>query len=170
MLKVALSSALILAGAVVPLGFSGCHATGARPTASNLTAPALSNATPKEIRVDQNCRILPGRMADPTICRLESVLTSSHPEEMIREGVTRRSEVYIAEQEYLLQNVTGEPVIFVVEQLVPKGWKIDSDPQPTEVQGTKAVFRVGADPGQMVRLHVGLRHAIPVSDTGAATD
>lgn len=170
MLKVALSSALILAGAVLALGFSGCHAAGAGPTASNLTAPALSNATLKEIRVDQNCRILPDRTTDPTVCRLESVHTSSHPEEMTREGVTRRTEVYIAEQEYLLQNATGEPVIFVVEQLVPKGWNIDSDPQPTEVQGTKALFRVGADPGQIVRLHVGLRHAIPVSDTGAATD
>jgi hypothetical protein len=168
MFKIALSSALILMGCAVMLGPIGCHTAGARPNSSNSTAPALSDATPKEIHVDQNCHILPDKKTNPVICHLESVLTSSHPEETIHEGVAGHSMVNIAEQEYLLQNVTGEPVIFVVEHHVPKGWSVDSDPQPTEIHGTKAVFRVGADPGQIVRLHVGLRHAIPVSDVASA--
>lgn len=149
------------------LGFLGCHATSARLAASNSSAPALSNATPKEIHVDQNCHILPDQTTDPAICHLESVHTSSHPEETVRDGVTRRSMVEIAEQEYLLQDVTGERVIFVVEQSVPKGWSVDSDPQPTEMHGRKAVFRVSVDPGQIVRLHVGLRHTVSVSDAAS---
>lgn len=53
---------------------------------------------------------------------------------------------------YLLQNVTAEPVIFVVEQLVSEGWQVDSDPQPTEMVGATALFRVHAQPGETVRL------------------
>lgn len=173
MFRTAASSALILTSGVAALGLIGCHATGARPGAANSTAPILSSATPKEVRVDQNCHILPDRKTDPAICHLESVFTSSHPEETTSEGVARRSIVKIAEQEYLLQNVTRELVIFVVEQHVPRGWRVDSDPQPIAMQGNKAVFRVSADPGQIVRLHVGLRHAIPAGDaasTGSASN
>jgi hypothetical protein len=34
---------------------------------------------------------------------------------------------------------------------------VDSDPQPAEMEGSTAVFRVYAEPGEIVRLHVGVR-------------
>ena len=99
---------------------------------------------------------------DPVICRLEFVHTSNHLEETVKDGVTRSSVVTISEQEYLLQNVTAQPVIFVVEQQVAEGWQVDSDPQPAGMIGSTALFRVNAEPGQIVRLHVGERHAHPI--------
>jgi hypothetical protein len=100
---------------------------------------------------------------DPVICHLEYVHTSKHLEDTVKDGMTRNSVVTISEQEYLLQNVTAEPVIFVVEQHVAEGWQVDSDPQPTEMVGSTALFRVNAEPGQIVRLHVGERRADPVT-------
>jgi hypothetical protein len=50
-----------------------------------------------------------------------------------------------------------KPVVFVVLEEVPKGWRVDSDPQPTEMQGDIAIFHVDAEPGKIVRLHVGVR-------------
>ena len=167
MCKVNISSCLFLAGAVVFLGIAGCHRTGSQQMTSNSVASTVPGAALKEIHVDQKCQILEGHggslRMDPVICHLESVHFSSHVEETVKDGVTRSSLVTISEQEYLLQNVTVEPVIFVVEQLVPKGWEVNSDPQPTEIIGSTALFRVNAEPGQIVRLHVGERHANPVT-------
>jgi hypothetical protein len=56
--------------------------------------------------------------------------------------------------------VTAGPITFVVEQPLRKDWLVDSDPLPQEVVGSTAMFRVGADPGQIVRLHVGVRHSV----------
>jgi hypothetical protein len=126
-----------------------------------LLAPADSNARSKKAKFEQ----------DPAICHLESVLTSAHMEESIQENELHRSRVTINEQEYVLQNISDEPVVFVVEQNVPNGWQVDSDPQPGELIPASvgdrkldkvAVFRVHADPGQAVRLHVGERHAKPL--------
>jgi hypothetical protein len=102
---------------------------------------------------------------DHAICHLESVLTSHHVEETLRDGVRQRNNVRVAEQEYLLQNVTSEPVTFVVEHALPEDWKVDSDPQPIKVADGKAFFRTNAEPGQIVRLHVGEHHADPIADT-----
>jgi hypothetical protein len=125
--------------------------------------------------VDQSCRILPDSdpavlgdhndpFRDPVVCHLESVLASRHIEERISSG--DRSLVRIREHEFILQNVTDSPAVFVVRQAVPEGWSVDSDPQPTTVDGGTAVFRVDAEPGQIVRLHVGLRNAIPLENEG----
>jgi hypothetical protein len=123
-----------------------------------------------EIHVDNGCRILPqqttgvGRKAKPkprkdsVICHLEGVLSSQHVERTIVAGVAHNSIVSVEEQEYVLQNVTTEPVVFVVEYGVPKGWRIDSDPQPGEMFGSLGIFRVNALAAQIVRLHVGMRH------------
>jgi hypothetical protein len=130
---------------------------------------------PVSIVVDQGCRILPDSdpavlgdhnyaFRDPAICHLESVLASRHVEERISSG--DRSLVRIREHEFILQNVTDSPAVFVVRQAVPEGWSVDSDPQPTTVDGETAVFRVNAEPGQIVRLHVGLRNAIPLENNG----
>lgn len=167
MCKANISSCLFLAAAVVFLGVAGCHRTGSQQMASNSVAPTVPSAALKEIHVDEKCQILEGHGAslrmDPVICHLEYVHTSKHVEETISNGMTGSSVVTISEQEYLLQNVTAEPVIFVVEQAVAEGWQVDSDPQPTEMVGSTALFRINAEPGQIVRLHVGERHAHPVT-------
>ena len=122
----------------------------------------------REIRVDERCRILLEEPSgydekaegstDDAVCHLESRHTSNHVERSIVEGVSTRSSVTIEEQEYVLQDVTDEPVAFVVEQAVKPDWTVDSDPQPTKTFGNIAEFRVLAEPDQIVRLHVGLRH------------
>lgn len=131
----------------------------------------------KEIHVDRSCKILQDESDalsdytyldlrnDHAICHLESVLTSRHIEEALGDGVRQRNTVTVAEQEYLLQNVTSEPVTFVVEHALSEDWKVDSDPQPVKVVDNTAFFRVNAQPGQIVRLHVGAHHAEPLADT-----
>jgi len=139
---------------------------------------AQTGQAPQEriaIVVDQSCRILPDSdpavlgdhndaFRDPVVCHLESVLASRHVEERISSG--DRSLVRIREHEFILQNVTDSPAVFVVRQAVPEGWSVDSDPQPTATEDSTAVFRVFAEPGQIVRLHVGLRNAIPMDNEG----
>jgi hypothetical protein len=102
---------------------------------------------------------------DHAICHLESVHTSHHTEEALRDGAMLRNQVTVVEQEYLLQNITSEPVTFVVEHVLPDGYTVDSDPQPVRVVDDKAFFRVHAEPGQIVRMHVGEHHADPIADT-----
>jgi hypothetical protein len=138
--------------------------------------PAANTDTPRpQIVVDRTCRILPDSdarvlgddghgMRDPIICHLESIFQSQHVEEKIADGEHQYSRVRIAEQEYVLQDVIEAPVVFLVRHPVPEGWTVDSDPQPVSVDAGVAVFRVFADPGQTVRLHVGLRHATPIDD------
>jgi hypothetical protein len=72
-------------------------------------------------------------------------------------GVPKQTYVSVIEREYLLQNTTDKPVAFIVDQPIPKGWHVDSDPQPINIQNSTATFRVFAEPGQIVRLHVGQR-------------
>jgi hypothetical protein len=156
-----------------------CQATSAQkpprpPYVRDGTAVAAPDQSPvhPEIHVDQLCRILPNPnqplaangkkphpKADYIVCHLESVNSSSHVEEMLVSGTRQRTSVSIHEQEYVLQNILPEPATFVIENPVPKDWQVDSDPQPTEMAGSVAIFRVEAQPGQIVRLHVGLRHA-----------
>ncbi|QHN04532.1 hypothetical protein FTO74_15050 [Granulicella sp. WH15] len=134
--------------------------------------PAATPATPdqSEIHIDGRCRILsqdrtaaaqpysrPHYRWDSGICHFESENASSHWEENIENGVVKRTYVTIREHEYLLHNPAPTPVTFVVDQAVPRGWKIDSDPQPDEFTNSVATFRVQAQPGQTVRLHVGER-------------
>lgn len=137
----------------------------ATPASAPSTAPP---AAPPEIHVNQRCRQLtpatvrvaakPGHgFPAQMFCRLESVNTTQHPEKTIVNGKPHRILVTVAEQDYLLQNITGAPVVFVVEHYVPKGWQVDSDPQPETLVGSRAIFHVNAQPGQTVRLHVGLR-------------
>jgi hypothetical protein len=170
MSKTRLSAAAWL-GIGIALGFG-------HPLAfSQSSAPAQPPAPLKEIHVDRSCRILQDESDalsdltetdlrnDHAICHLESVHTSHHVEEALRDGVMLRNKVTVAEQEYLLQNVTSEPVTFVVEHVLPDDWKVDSDPQPVKLIDNKASFRVNAEPGQIVRLHVGEHHADPIADT-----
>jgi hypothetical protein len=131
---------------------------------------SASPDAPKRIYIDQDCRILPGPtqilpnkkdkpFSDSTICHLESIHNSQHMEERIVGNQLYRSRVHIAEQEFVLQNITGGNAEFVVQVQVPQDWVVDSDPQPASTKGNIAVFPVYADPSAIVRLHVGLRNA-----------
>ena len=144
---------------------------------SQSSAPAQPSFPLKEIHIDRKCKILQNESdalsdlteaeleKDHAICHLESVLTSHHVEEALRDGVKLRNNVTGQEQEYLLQNVTSEPVTFVVEHVLPVDWQVGSDPQPVKILDNGAFFRVIAEPGQIVRMHVGEHHADPIDDT-----
>jgi hypothetical protein len=136
----------------------------------------------REIHVNQDCVILqdqiygvpgvsvPGGTAvaggetNPAWCHLESQLTSNHVKGTVVNGAVERSVVVVKEQQYLLQDLFEQPVVFVVEHAVPDGWKIDSDPAPTAVANKVALFRVMVQPGQVVKLHVGEEHEIPLAE------
>ena len=122
------------------------------------------------IVVDKSCRIQPesdplvlGDRIDPfrddAICHLESVLSSHHVEEKITDSGRSRFFVRVAEQEYVVQNPTDRPTVFIIRHHVPENWSLDSDPQPTSMDGSTALFRVNAEPGQRVRLHVGMHRS-----------
>ena len=160
--------ALVLGCALAPLAAQQPR-DSARPAYDGSDSP---NA-PRRIYVDQDCRILPsanpilpGKRAKPfndsNICHLESITQSSHIEEKIAGNELYRSRVHIAEQEFVLQNITDAQAEFIVEVPVDSDWVIDSDPQPVSTEGDIAVFPVYADPGQIVRLHVGMRHTQPL--------
>jgi hypothetical protein len=160
--------ALLLVGATACLG-----AAAQKPAASHRQNYFGSN----EIRVDQDCHILPdpanlppGKKARPytdsNICHLESVNSSEHVEQKAVGNRLLRSLVDVQEHEFVLWNPENEPVIFVVEQLVPKKWTVDSDPQPKQIIGQVAFFPVHVQPGEVIRLHVGIRHT---SAMGAKT-
>ncbi|NYF81134.1 hypothetical protein [Granulicella arctica] len=137
--------------------------------------PATPNPTPTlvegEVQIDHSCRVLtparpnahdqrPHFRYNSIVCHIESDHTSDHWEQTpstTPNGRPVRKIIVVSEREYLLQNVSATPVTFVVTQTLRKGWRIDSDPQPAEVTPTSAVFRVQAQPGQIVRLHVGAR-------------
>jgi hypothetical protein len=140
----------------------------APPSTMEMTIASVPlTASDGAIYVDQRCALLPDPAApatdknkvrwDPAICHLETINHSSHREEAAVGAEMLRHNVEVKEQEYVLQNVTMKRLAFVVKQAVPSGWRVDSDPQPAEMEGSTAVFRVYAEPGEIVRLHVGVR-------------
>jgi len=178
MLKTISFPTFLLLGTVAFPGIAASQAASAQQAAAQPDAPVVHRAPYskfKEVYVDQGCRLLPDPAhrvpgnkkprlhSDPVICHLESVLSSNHREETLAGNELRRSDISITEQTYVLQNITTEPAIFVVEEFVPHGWVVDSYPPPAEIVGPTALFRVHAQPGEIVRLHVGLRHTRPLS-------
>jgi hypothetical protein len=160
--------AVLLLVALVPTSTLSARQQSASYS-SGAGAPASSPEI-NEIHIDQFCRVLtPGRpsSAHPNpvaryrynsiVCHLEGSNASSHWEQTTQNGASKRIHVIVHEHEFILQNVTSEPVTFVVEQPLLKGWSIDSDPQPDAMLGSTAIFRVIAQPSQIVRLHVGER-------------
>jgi hypothetical protein len=100
---------------------------------------------------------------DEAICHLESVLSSRHIEMKITDGERSRFLVRVAEQEYVVQNPTDKPALFIVRHTVPQNWAVDSDPRPSSMDGPTAVFRLNAEPGQRVRLHVGMHRTYDIN-------
>jgi hypothetical protein len=134
-------------------GVVGISVPGAQP------APVGQGSTDGQAGVE----VALAGQRDPSVCHLESQFTSNHVKGAVVNGAVQRSVVVVKEQEYLLQNELQTPVMFVVEQMVPDGWKIDSVPAPDRVEGKVALFRAAAQPGQIVRLHVGEAHEIPLA-------
>lgn len=145
--------------------------------AALLGAPAgqtQEQALRLQIVVDRSCLIQPesdpsvvgdhnDAFRDDDICHLESVLPSHHTEEKIIDGERSRYYVGVAEQEYVLQNATEKAAVFIVRHNVPENWIVDSEPKPSSMDGSAAVFQVNAEPGQRVRLHVGMRRSVSLS-------
>lgn len=134
--------------------------------------PAQQSAAPNEFRVDAACRIYETAPSpkgpvehiykDRGICAVDPMHSSSRTETEITTAGHRRTNVRIQEHTFALHNPTREPAVFVLEQGVPKGWQIDSDPRPESEapsgKGTIATYRLHAAPGQTVELHVGMRN------------
>lgn len=133
-------------------------------------APQDASVPSQQIYVDDHCQVLDGGTgqfaANADVCHLDGagVQRSSHVAAREVDGVVQHSRVNVSEQTYMLQNIHEQPVVFVVAHQVPDGWHVDSDPQPVSVKGGVAIFRVIAQPGQIVRLHVGTAHESPISD------
>jgi hypothetical protein len=133
-----------------------------------------------EIRIDQSCRILPdqadvqpGKKARPytdgNICHLEEESTSEHVEQKVAGNQLLRNRVEIQEHTFVLWNSWNTPVTFVVQQIVPKNWTIDSYPPPHQMIGQAASFPVQVQPGKVERLHVGMRRTSPLRATTITT-
>ena len=124
------------------------------------------SAVSKEFHVDGNCRIYDA--ADPKtaqhtfrdrgICAVDPEHVSSRPETDFVNSVRKRINVTIREHTFTFHNPTQEPAMFVLNQAVPKGWQVDSEPAPNQVTGPIATFLVSVEPGQTVSLHVGERN------------
>ncbi|HEY8997908.1 MAG TPA: hypothetical protein VIM60_08415, partial [Edaphobacter sp.] len=99
---------------------------------------------------------------DSGICAVDPAQESSRTETEITSTGHKRTHVKIAEHTFTLHNPTKQPAVFVLEYGVPKGWQVDSDPQPNRVdtaaKGSLATFLLHAQPGQTVSLHVGIRN------------
>lgn len=137
---------------------------------SSVSAPLASQnvASPGEFHVDGGCRIhdtiagaqgiQPHSYRDRGICAVDTEHFSSRPETDIVNSQRKRVSVAIREHTFTFHNPTQEPTTFVLDQTVPRGWQVDSDPAPSKVSGTVATFLLSVDPGQTVSLHVGERN------------
>jgi hypothetical protein len=174
-------------GLMVGVGLVGCGHSGApvQQQSAGAMAPEMGEGGAeggvREIHVNQDCLILqdvvdgvrgvtvPGAQGvqggetDAAVCHLESKLSSNHVKGEVVNGAVQRSVVVVNEQQYLLQDEFQQPVVFVVEHPVPDGWVVNSAPMPTKMEGKVAMFRVTAQPGQVVKLHVAEQHVIPLA-------
>ena len=122
----------------------------------------------EEIHVTENCRIFHKNTADQKaryfrnsgICHQESKYDVVHPEAELEHGVLTKVVYEINESDYLLHNFLDHPVAFILDQPLPDGWHVDSDPQPLTTNNHLAIYRVLAQPGQTVRLHTGQKRQV----------
>ncbi len=119
----------------------------------------------EEVHVTGDCRIYqkntndkkPRYFRDTAICHQESKNRVKEAEDNLKEGVLVRTVYEINESDYLLHNFTSHPVAFVLDQRLPDGWHVITDPQPISTSDHLAIYRVLAQPCQTVRLHTGQR-------------
>jgi hypothetical protein len=134
------------------------------PAARQLLTEPHSN----RIYVDANCHIHEiaphtGGMkehvyTDRGICDVSDERDSTREETDVDDGKQRHRMVHIREHSFMLHNPRTEPVVFVVQQPVTKGWEIDSEPAPNTQAEMIATYLVQAAPSQTVHLHVGERN------------
>jgi hypothetical protein len=127
-----------------------------------------------EIHVDEKCHI--SEIAphsdglkqhvytDRGICSVSGNAVSQREETDINDNKRIHRIVTIQEHTFALHNPNEDQVTFYVDQKVPKGWQIDSDPPPASVNGSVATFIVVVAPGETANLHVGERNP-PVLNT-----
>jgi len=134
---------------------------------------AQHQPVPLTVVVDKSCLIQPesdplvlgghsDAFRDDAICKLESVFSPHHIEEKLTDSERSRFLVRGAEQEYVVQNPTDQPAVFVIRHDVPENWIVDSNTPPSSMDGSTAVYRVNAEPGQRARLHVGIHRSDPI--------
>ncbi len=122
----------------------------------------------EEIHLNGDCELIyqqPGKSKLHTfkswdICRRGNVNSSRWANESLNNGVPSTVFTDVNEVSYELHNVTDHTVVFFLHQRLPKGWEVDSVPQP-EISNGVATFQAYAQPGQLVKLHTGQRHASP---------
>jgi len=133
---------------------------------------ADSMSGPMPIHVDETCRILPVNgdvqvrkkphpYRDSAVCYLEGPKETTHWEEKITGNMLERTFVQVKERTFVFQGIADGPVMFIMQYDVPKGWFVDSDPQPWQVAGQTAYFHTYVKPGETIRLHVGVRREWP---------
>lgn len=127
----------------------------------------LGSDRPTEVHVDEKCHIheiaphsdgLKQHVyTDQGICSVSGNRVSEREETDVDDNKRTHTNVTIREHTFALHNPNDDPGTFVVEQKVPKGWQVDSDPQPNSLSGTEATFLVVVAPGETANLHVGER-------------
>jgi hypothetical protein len=164
----------ICCGAVIGQRPAYQPASGTKPLAGgSFPATAVPAAAPAEIHVDQRCRILPksatlpsGKKAklwsDWNTCHLENVFDTGHRVQTVVGTEVQRSDVEIWEQQYVLGNQSQQAEVFIVEQPAARGWTIEGDPPPFRVADGTVYYRAWVQPGETVRLHVGMRKMTPL--------
>jgi hypothetical protein len=156
-------SAIVLSSGVLMGSMCGQESTADSGRRDLLTTPHSN-----EIHVDQQCRIYEIAphtdgakqhvYTDRGICDVGDSRFSSRDETDVDDAKRKHRTVTIQEHTFTLHNPTTEPVTFVVQQRVARGWEIDSAPPPDKMEGTLAVFLVRAQPEETVSLHVGERN------------
>lgn len=141
-----------------------------------MPSEAPAPMAPDQVLVDQDCRVAmptgeglaPVFRADFRTCHLEGRKRTT-----VRQTDPAKGEadfVTVSEQTFVLHNPSAGALTFLVERIVPQGWAVDSDPQPAEVHDHLAIFRVRAEAGETVRLHVGIRSLPDQADSAADYD
>lgn len=78
----------------------------------------------------------------------------------VSRGILTEQTREVNETEYSVRNAAAEPRTVVVEVPRLRGWELDGDTKPQESTPDAYRFRVVAQAGETVRLHVGQRHTL----------
>jgi hypothetical protein len=128
----------------------------------------LGSDRSSEIHVDEKCHISEVAphsdglkqhvYTDRGICSVSGDAVTTRQETDIDDDKRIHRNVTIREHTFALHNPKDDPVTFIVDQKVPEGWQIDSDPLPNSINGADATFLVVVAPGETANLHVGERN------------
>jgi hypothetical protein len=158
-----LALVLVFTAATVVCAQQSNSDSGSDGTGRRLLGPPRST----EIHVDEKCwihEVAPHSedlkqhiYRDDGICHVSGDAVTQRKETDLDDADHKHVTVTIREHTFVLHNPDAGAITFIVEQKVPKGWQVDSDPEPNSVVGSVATFIVTAEGGQTVSLHVGER-------------